>query len=112
MIPTINKSTRITNTSSTLLDNIFTNNTHNCLLESGIIKTDITDHFPIFLISNNITDNHSALKSSIQMRQINENSLLHFRNLLSEKIDWNLIVQSQDANKAYDFFFGAVFEIL
>ncbi|XP_065658632.1 uncharacterized protein LOC136083154 [Hydra vulgaris] len=104
IIPTISKSTRITNTSSTLLDNIFTNNIHNCLLESGIIKTDITDHFPIFLITNNITDNHSALKSTIQMRQINENSLLHFRNLLSEKIDWDLILQSQEANKAYDLF--------
>ncbi|XP_065664693.1 uncharacterized protein LOC136086327 [Hydra vulgaris] len=82
IIPKISKSTRITNTSSTLLDNIFTNNIHNCLLESGIIKTDITDHFPIFLITNNITDNYSALKSTIQMRQINENSLLHFRNRL------------------------------
>ncbi|XP_065658022.1 uncharacterized protein LOC136082540 [Hydra vulgaris] len=104
IIPTISKSIRITNTSSTLLDNIFTNNIYNCLLESGIIKTDITDHFPIFLITNNITDNYSALKSTIQMRQINENSLLHFRNLLSEKIDWDLILQSQEANKAYDLF--------
>ncbi|XP_065650275.1 uncharacterized protein LOC136078429 [Hydra vulgaris] len=104
IILTISKSTRITNTASTLLDNIFTNNIHNCLLESGIIKTDITDHFPIFLITNNITDNHFALKSTIQMRQINENSLLHFRNLLSEKIDWDLILQSKEANRAYDLF--------
>ncbi|XP_065672204.1 uncharacterized protein LOC136090028 [Hydra vulgaris] len=70
MIPTINKSTRITNTSSTLLNNLFTNNIHDCLLESGIIKTDITDHFPIFLITNNITDNHSALKSTIATDQM------------------------------------------
>jgi len=104
IIPTINKSTRITKTSSTLLDNIFTNNFHNCLLESGIIKTDITDHYPIFSITNNLTLYHSVSKSTKSIRQINENSLLYFRNLLSEKTNWNLILQSQDVNNAYESF--------
>ncbi|XP_065683347.1 uncharacterized protein LOC124813964 [Hydra vulgaris] len=69
-------------------------------LKSGIIKIDITDHYPIFLVTDNITLSHSVSKSTILIRQINENSLLYFRNLLSEKTDWNLILQSQDANNA------------
>ena len=47
-LPLINKPTRITNTSATLIDNLFTN-----VLPSpkcGIILTDISDHLPIFKI--------------------------------------------------------------
>ena len=43
----INKPTRITETSKTLLDHLYTNN-HNRLIFSGIIISDISDHFPIF----------------------------------------------------------------
>ena len=41
--PLINKPTRITDSSATLIDNIFTN-VHNTETKSGIWITDISDH--------------------------------------------------------------------
>ena len=47
-VPTITKPTRVTHTSATLIDNIYVkiNNTYH--IESGVVMTDISDHFPIF----------------------------------------------------------------
>ena len=47
--PTINKPTRVTSTSASLIDNIWTSNLHNHQV-SGIHYTSISDHFPIFSI--------------------------------------------------------------
>ncbi|XP_072180116.1 uncharacterized protein [Diadema setosum] len=46
LIPLIRKPTRVTDTSSTLIDNIFCNNISSVL--SGVIVSDISDHFPIY----------------------------------------------------------------
>ena len=45
--PLITKPTRITSTSPTLLDHIITNITQNTLLP-GILRSDLSDHFPTF----------------------------------------------------------------
>ena len=50
--PMINKPTRVTSNSASLIDNIFINRTHNKNHTSGILYTDISDHFPIFIIDN------------------------------------------------------------
>ena len=50
--PMIDKPTRTTDTTSSLIDNIFTNViTHTPV--SGVIVTDISDHYPIFSIVHN-----------------------------------------------------------
>ena len=56
-IPLINKITRVTNRSATLIDNIFRNN-NNVSDRSiqGIPYTDISDHFPVFYINNSIVE--------------------------------------------------------
>ena len=58
IIPIINKLTRVSKYNATIIDHNVSNsflNTH-CL--TGIIKTDSSDHFPIFLISKkNISEN-------------------------------------------------------
>ncbi|XP_065677391.1 uncharacterized protein LOC136092773 [Hydra vulgaris] len=99
VIPTINKPTRITKKSSTLLDNIITNNFYNNYISTGIIKTDLSDHFPTFLITNNITINNSSSKFIIYRRQINKYSLQKFQNLLKYNVDWDLIMQSVELLK-------------
>ena len=48
LIPTINKPTRIADTSCTLIDNIFVSNLND--FTSGIFTVDITDHLPFFLV--------------------------------------------------------------
>ena len=51
MLPTNFKPTRVTDSSATLLDNIYTNIPDICIRnESGILLTKITDHYPIFTI--------------------------------------------------------------
>ena len=47
-IPLINRPTRVTTSSATLIDNIFTNCVFDTSLKNGIIKTSISDHFAIF----------------------------------------------------------------
>ena len=55
-LPLISRPTRITSTSATLIDNIFTNNHDdlNCSL-NGILVADISDHFPVFHISRSFS---------------------------------------------------------
>ena len=52
LFPIITKPTRVTNKSATIIDNIFTNNIFqsNKVL-TGILHTDISDHYPIFHIT-------------------------------------------------------------
>ena len=51
--PVIDSPTRITQTSASLLDNIFTN--FNSPIQSGILLSDISDHLPIFSIFSAFT---------------------------------------------------------
>ena len=53
MIPAINKLTRVTRNAATALDHIITNTVITGIPHrSGIIKTDISDHFPIVFVLN------------------------------------------------------------
>ena len=72
-------------------------------ITTGIIKTDISDHFPIFLISKTQGINIYPQKSSILKRHINKNSINDFNNLLHEE-NWNDIFSINNANDSYDLF--------
>ena len=47
-IPIINRPTRISEHSASLIDNILTTDIFNSSLKKGIIKSDVSDYFPIF----------------------------------------------------------------
>ena len=47
-IPIINRPTRISEHSASLIDNILTTDIFNDALKKGKIKSDVSDHFPIF----------------------------------------------------------------
>ena len=49
LCPLINRPTRITNSSASLIDNIFSN-AINCKLVSCLFYTNISDHLPIFVL--------------------------------------------------------------
>ena len=51
IFPLINKPTRVTDNSTTLIDNIFSNEVLNENMINGIFYTKITDHFPVFSIN-------------------------------------------------------------
>ena len=75
--PHINKSTRISNTIQTLIDNIFSNVYFNST--NGILYSDISDHLPIFVVCNQENELKSMQNNNIKYHrkatQANINSL-------------------------------------
>ena len=62
MIPTINKPTRVTRQTASAIDHIMTNSIMDTGFKSGIIKTDISDHFPIFFCYKYIAEKEDTNK--------------------------------------------------
>ena len=50
LVPTINKSTRVVNKTISVIDHIITNSVYNNDFKTGIIKTNISNHFPIIYV--------------------------------------------------------------
>ena len=101
----INKPTRVTRETSTLIDHIISN-TNLDFIKTGIIKTDISDHFPVFLIAKNENLINKTETKIISKREINNKAIENFKELL-KKVDWTPIYVS-DVNKAYGEFITTV----
>ena len=103
--PTISRPTRVTDHSSSLIDNILTNITSYNEAEvrsAGILITDITDHFPIYLstqIGNIKQVNNDNLIQSFSLRNVN-----NFVNAISAT-NWYHVLDEGDANVAFDMFY-------
>ena len=103
MIPLTNKPTRVTKHSADAIDHIITNSVtgHNDF-KSAIIKTDLSDHFPIvFAIKTNETTQRPVVKSTYK-RSYCEKNIDQFKNIL-HKTNWVDIQKIEDANKAYKY---------
>ena len=104
LLPSINCPTRVTSTSETLIDNIFTNfDFSNC--KSARLFSDISDHFPILLQfskSPNTNTKRSA-PNSIERRIFNDSAMNNFRNYLLS-LNWSFLNSNGDANVSYDRF--------
>ena len=74
LYPLVDRPTRISNHSFSLIDNIFTNVTNNNVT-SGILVSDITDHLPIFVFCTHPNPNRVDRKSNVKKRIINEKTL-------------------------------------
>ena len=90
---------------------ILTNSFINTDCSAIIIKIDISDHFPIFLISNEkISENTKHI--TIQKRVINDQSILYFKEILHE-VDWTHLYTLSNPNQAYSYFlriFSAIYD--
>ena len=53
LIPTINKAARVGKSSATAIDHIITDYVLTCDFKTTILKTDLTDHFPIVIALKN-----------------------------------------------------------
>ena len=102
LLPNITKPTRVTKTSATLIDNIFSNNllTSQSIL-TGILHTDISDHYPIFHIdySSNIKHDDAVIKKRI----LSQTNLDNFSSALRNH-NWDLLLSLDDAQAAYSCF--------
>ena len=71
IFPIITRPTRVTRTPTTSIDHILTNAILTSKIRSGILQTDISDHFPIFtFIKDEVTENETG-KTTIFKRDIN-----------------------------------------
>jgi len=105
-IPLITKPTRVCNDSATIIDNIFTNDILcNEDQTQGVLFTDVTDHFPVFVISNH--EVKTDVCETRMKRCINANNISKFKQSL-EHIDWNAVTCQEDAQLAYTTFSNIV----
>ena len=76
-LPLISKPTRITEYSATLIDHMYTNKTHTNM-KTGVLITDVSDHFGTFTIIYNkhrINQNDKIIRT----RSINEENINKFK---------------------------------
>ena len=103
LISLINKPTRVSKHSMTCIDHIYTNSFINQDLTTGIIKTDISDHFPVFVIDKNMSSTNYPDMIVKKIRPFNEKNLHDFKNNLN-MTDWSLVLETEDPNQAYSVF--------
>ena len=106
----INRPTRVTTSSATLIDNIFTNWVFDTSLKNGIIKTSISDLFAIFAaikLSNEKTRNQ---KIKIKKMFFSDKNKESFKQDL-QKINWEELNILNCTNTLYKHFITIYFGI-
>ena len=84
--PIISKPTRITSSTNSLIDNIFTK----CISDDiycGLLINDITDHLPIFIVNERNMNHNNSDYQPMHIRNINENTLHKFKMLLNTELE-------------------------
>lgn len=100
--PLITKPTRITNTSKTLIDNIYCSN---LMLVSqtlnGLLCTDISDHLPIFTILP--SKSNEPRNADVYHRPITSKGMAIFKAKVADT-NWDNVVEHNDVQIAYSCF--------
>ena len=109
-IPLITRPTRVTQSTATLIDNIFTNQlveVCNASLQ-GILLTDISDHYPVFYVNN-------MLKKEIVTATISRwNFCIKNKNKFSQAmstVDWGDVFSASDTQTAFTVFYRKLVKI-
>ena len=101
-LPLITRPTRVTATSATLIDNIFTNNlmdiSHSL---QGLFITDVSDHFPIFHVSRRMQ--MSDVDVYMYKRLFSLKNKEEFYHAVSTT-NWDEIDRATDTQQAFDLF--------
>ena len=101
LMPLINRPTRVTSESKTIIDNIFTSNLSD-QTRGGIIIADFSDHQPVFQIC--AAHKHKTVNSKvIYKRNTCEANLENLKSALLE-VDWSPVLRYDDVNVAYETF--------
>ena len=108
LLPMILKPTRETETTATLIDNIFTNkyNINDNILQ-GIFATDISDHYMIFHISDKCAPD---IEEYQLIRLINESRMLKYKERILDT-DWS-ILDVYDTCESYFSSFMNIFKFI
>ena len=104
-LPSILQPTRITETTATLIDNIFTNMWPRPI-HSAVITSDISDHLPVSIWFSCKTE-MSSMPSNYSTRIVNDHSINLFKALLMDT-QVSCLCNENDPNAAYDTFFDKI----
>ena len=111
-LPTILRPTRVTHSTSTLIDNLYFNPIRdNSLFVSAIINLDISDHLPILLILGNTGKKVKSGKSiTFTCRPSDERTLAEISEQIS-RISWTRL-NTLSIDDAWDFFHVTINNII
>ena len=102
MWPTITHPTRVTQTSATLIDNIFISSKLHHQFDSMLILDDISDHLPsLVLLKQTKIKNKEPIE--FKSRILTEANFAIIRRSLNQ-VDWNGILNSNDCNENFNIF--------
>ena len=101
LVPMICKPTRETETTATLIDNVFTDN-YNIIDQflQGILPTDISDHYIIFHIWDKICPSNDLFQL---VRLINDKRIETFKRAVSDT-DWSILDQYENCESYFTHF--------
>lgn len=102
--PLINMPTRVTFSSNTIIDNIYTNEV-GVTMKNGIMINDISDHLPIFnLVEYSYSRNHKTKCTKYSyVRQLKEQNVSNFSERL-HNLDWTDVYETDNVNACYTSF--------
>ena len=109
-IPLINKPTRDSGHSASLIDNIYCNQIPSESTLSGLFYTDVSDHYPIFHIENKYVDEEKP--HIIIKRLFSERCVSRFTDTL-RRTDWSDVLNCFEPQRCYSTFFktlNAIYE--
>ena len=103
----INRPTRVTDHSASLIDHLFTNNLSPDINKfQGILLTDITDHYPIFHVAE-LPDKATNTEEYYFRRNMTEKNYSLFQDLISN-YDWTKVTNITTCKNAFGQFYSIV----
>ena len=102
LYPLINKPTRVTRESATLIDNIFFYNCFNKQTSSGVLINDITYHFPVYTQCE-----YEVTRSDPQSYRYSRSQKSEYINSFVTDLHretWQNVTNADNVNEAYDTF--------
>ena len=102
LLPLITKPTRITSSTATLIDNIFSNNITDARVFDGLIYTDISDHLPIFSI--NCSNRICGKPQPVPTRVFNNKNIEFFTQKLA-KCNWESVLKNTEGKSTFTLFY-------
>lgn len=106
--PVISKPSRVTQFSATLIDNIITNDISNSTSHQGLFLVDISDHFPVFLVTEDKKQTFTT--KTTYNRNLSKINITKFKTKL-EATDFEDIQQINDTQVAFSNFQGRIEDI-
>ncbi len=104
--PLINSPTRVTDHSSTIIDNIYCNVPQPCnMCDVGILRPDISDHHAIFCMIKYTMSKRD--KSILTKRHFTKKNIAIFRAYLRE-ITWNCVLYANSTQESFTCFQGVI----